>query len=91
MRLLLITLVVLFPVIVLAAWIFQITSDHAIRRDALRTAPSMLIGVAVVTFAVGGTLGMLWSSINPVQVETPIDRRPRNRPRPGFSPPESGG
>ena len=77
MRLLLITLVVLFPVIVLAAWIFQITSDHAIRRDALRTAPSMLIGVAVVTFAVGGTLGMLWSSINPVQVETPIDRRPR--------------
>ncbi len=77
MRLLLITLVVLFPVIVLAAWIFQVSSDHVIRRDALRTSPSMLIGVAVVTFAVGGALGVLWSSINSVQVETPVDRRPR--------------
>jgi len=77
MRLLLITLVVLFPVIVLAAWLFQITSDHVIRRDARRTSPSMLIGVAVITFVVGGALGMLWSSANSVQVETPIDRRPR--------------
>ena len=77
MRLLLITLVVLFPVIVLAAWIFQITSDRVIRKDAFRTSPSMLIGVAVVTFAVGGALGMLWSSVNSVQLETPVDRRPR--------------
>ena len=77
MRLLLITLVVLFPVIVLVAWIFQTTSEHVIRRDALRTSASMLIGIAVVTFALGGALGMLWSSINSVQVETPVDRRPR--------------
>jgi adenylate cyclase len=77
MRLLLITLVVLFPAIVLAAWIFQITSKHAIRKDTHRTSPSMLIGVAVATFAIGGALGMFWSSVNSVQVETPVDRRPR--------------
>lgn len=33
MRLLLITLVVLFPAIVLVTWIFQMTSRHAIRKD----------------------------------------------------------
>lgn len=77
MRFLLIALVVLFPVIALAAWLFQITSKHVIRRDALRTSPSTLIGVVVVTFAVGGALGILWSSINSVEIENPIDRRPR--------------
>ncbi len=77
MRLLLITLVVLFPIIVLAAWIFQTTSGEGVRKDPLRTSPRMLIGVAVATFAVGGALGMLWSSINSPQNETRVDRRPR--------------
>lgn len=76
-RFLLITLVVLFPVVVLAAWIFQTTPDRAIRRDAFRTSPGVLIVVAVVTFALGGALGLLWAYLNPSQVESPADRRPR--------------
>ena len=77
MRLLLITLVVLFPAIVLVAWLFQMTSRHAIRKDTHRSSPRMLIGVAVATFAIGGTLGLLWSSVNSVQDEKLVDRRPR--------------
>ncbi len=77
MRLLLIALVVLFPVVVLVAWIFQVSSKRVIQRDALRTSPGMFIGVAVITFAIGGALGLLWSSLNSAQDETPLDRRPR--------------
>jgi len=77
MRLLLIALVLLFPVVVLMAWIFQSTSEDRFRRDPNRTSPGMLIGVAVTTFAVGGALGVLWSSLNPAEVDTPLDRRPR--------------
>jgi len=77
MQLLLIALVLLFPIVVLMAWIFQSTSEERFRRDPSRTSPGMLIGVAVITFAVGGALGVLWSSLNPAAVETPLDRRPR--------------
>ncbi len=76
-RFLLITLVVLFPFVVLTAWIFQTTPDRVVRKDTRRTSPGMLIGVAVVTFALGGALGLLWVYLNPSQVESPADRRPR--------------
>lgn len=76
-RFLLITLVVLFPVVVLTAWIFQTTPDRVIHRDTIRTSPGVLIVVAVVTFALGGALGLFWTYLNPSHVESPVDRRPR--------------
>lgn len=76
-RFLLITLVVLFPVVVLSAWIFQTTPENVIRRDTLRSSPGVLTVVAVVTFALGGALGLLWAYLNPSQLESPADRRPR--------------
>ena len=77
MRLLLVALVVLFPVVILAAWVFQISSGREIRRDAVRSSPAVLVGVAIATFTVGGALGMLWASFNAGQLESPVDRRPR--------------
>ena len=76
-RFLLITLVVLFPVVVLAAWIFQTMPDRAIRKDAIRTSPAALVAVGVVTFALGGSLGLLWTYLNPSQDQSTADRRPR--------------
>ncbi len=76
-RYLLITLVVLFPVVVLAAWIFQTMPDRVIRKDAIRTPPAALVAVAVVTFLLGATLGLLWTYLNPSQDQGPTDRRPR--------------
>ena len=77
MRLLLIALVVLFPMVVLAAWIFQTAPGGNVKRESLHLSPVMLACVALVTFAFGGALGALWSTVNSDSDESRSARRPR--------------
>lgn len=77
MRLLLVALTVLFPVVVLVAWLYQVSSDGAIGEDSVPTSRVKLVAVALATSLISGALALLWSaSYWPVD-QARNDDRPR--------------
>lgn len=77
MRLMLVVLVVLFPIVMLGAWAFQMTPAGDVRREFSQNSPATLLAIAVATFVVGAGLGWLWSSLNADKDVSRADRRPR--------------